>query len=168
MTKGLSGLSSPTTLNHHLGKMYEGRWLTASKRRKRSYSEMDNNDNNTDNTDDTVNTKNNSNNDNSLSIDLKKCQMWVPHLNINECDSSSSSTAQPSLCANDRSILMASDAINISETDKEKALMLSKIGNWKPIIILSENGENHHVLSSQTTIGHILTDQPTGVWALPT
>lgn len=126
---------------------------------------MDNNDNNTD---DTVNANNNSNNNNSPSISLMQHQMRALHLNINEHDSSSSSTPKSSLCANNRSILMASDAINLSETDKEKVLMLSKIGNWKPIIISSENGKKYHVLASQTTIGHILTDQPAGVWTLPT
>jgi hypothetical protein len=90
--------------------------------------------------------------------------MRAPHLNIDEHDSSSSSAAKLSLCADDRSVLMASDAINLSKTDKEMVLMLNKIGNWKPIIISSENGKKCHALASQTTIGRILTDQPTGVW----
>lgn len=80
--KCFNRLITPATLNHHLGKMHEGRCSTASKRRKRSYSEVDNNDNSTDNTGNTDNTNNNSNNNNSLSISLKQHQMRAPHLKI--------------------------------------------------------------------------------------
>ncbi|KAG2196121.1 hypothetical protein INT46_005318 [Mucor plumbeus] len=68
--------------------------------------------------------------------------MMIPY----EDNSSFSPAAKLSLCADDRSVLMASDAINLSKTDKEK----------------------YHMLASQATTGHILTDQPTGVWTLPT
>lgn len=63
---------------------------------------------------------------------------------------------------------MASDAIGLSEKEKEKVLMLSKIGNWEPIIMSSMNGKKYYMLTSQTTIDHILADQPTGAWMLPT
>lgn len=83
---------------------------------------------------------------------------------MKECLSLSSTSSH---CDNDISILNASDAINLSRSDQEKIIMLSKIGNWKPITILSENGKEYHMLTSPKTIEGILTDQPTGVWKLP-
>jgi hypothetical protein len=94
--------------------------------------------------------------------------MQATRLNIDEYSSSSSSTTNLSLLPKCRSILMASDAIGLSEKEKEKVLMLSKIGNWEPIIMSSMNGKKYYMLTSQTTIDHILADQPTGAWMLPT
>ena len=150
--------------------MHDGRCSTASKRRKRSYSEVDNNDNdnndnNTVNTDDTVNANNNTNNNDSLFISLRQHQMRAPHLNIDEHDSSSS-TPKSSLCDRNTSILLASSALSQSGSEQEKRIMLAKIGDWEPITLSSLNGKSYHFLTSLENIQDTLVDQPAGQWTL--
>ncbi|ORE09470.1 hypothetical protein BCV72DRAFT_302710 [Rhizopus microsporus var. microsporus] len=132
-----SRLISPTTLNCHLGKMHGGRCSTASKRRKRLYSEMDSNDNNT------VNASNKNNNNSSLSINPRQRQMRAPHLNIDEYDSSYSSIANSSLCNKNSLILLASSALSLSSPEQEKRIMLTKVGDWEAITLLSLNGKSY-------------------------
>ncbi|KAI8076270.1 hypothetical protein BDF21DRAFT_342590 [Thamnidium elegans] len=96
-----SKLINPTTLNPHLGKTHDGSFLASSKRKKRLYSEVDNNDNST------VNANDNNNISDNPSIILNQYQRQTSHLNIAEHSSSSLSTANPSLlyCYNSNHLL---------------------------------------------------------------
>lgn len=64
-------------------------------------------------------------------------------------------------------VLLASNATDLPQTDQEKIIMLSKIGNWKSVAISLENGKKYYMLASPNSIEDILADQPTGVWTLP-
>lgn len=64
-------------------------------------------------------------------------------------------------------VLLASNAIDLPQTDQEKIIMLSKIGNWKSIAISLKNRKKYYMLASPNSIEDILADQPTGVWTLP-
>lgn len=97
--------------------------------------------------------------------------MPSPHLNLDKNDSNSRSIypsfSTPSRCDNDMGVLLASNATDLPQTDQEKLIMLSKIGNWKSIAISLENGKKYYMLAPPNSIEDILADQPTGVWTLP-
>lgn len=64
-------------------------------------------------------------------------------------------------------VLLASNALDFPQSDQEKIIMLSKIGNWKSIAVSLENGKKYYMLASPNLIEEILAEQPTGVWTLP-
>lgn len=147
-----SKLSTPTTFSAHLKKKHNGHCEAISNKTKRRSLE-------------------DNNNDNSTTISLKHRKLRSLNLNLDEIDSNSGSSgplfSTSARCDNDMGVLLASNALDLPQTDQEKIIMLSKIGNWKSIAVSLENGKKYYMLASPDLIEDILAEQPTGVWTLP-
>ena len=89
-------------------------------------------------------------------------------MDIDEHSSSSSSITNASLCDKDTSILLASSALSLSNSDQEKRIMLAKIGDLEAITLSLLNGKSYNFLTSLENIQDVLVDQPVDQWTLPT
>lgn len=136
------------------------------------YSEADNNDNNNNNnsssSSNTINADDSNNkNENTQSINLSQHQMQASGLNIDEYSSSSSSITNSFVCDKKTSILLASGALSLPDSEQEKRILLANVGNWEAVMLSSLNEKVYHFLTSLENIQDVLVDQPIGQWMLP-
>lgn len=122
--------------------------MVSSIRKKRLYSEVDGNNNNTLNADDS-----NNSNDNAQSIILSLHQMQASRLNIDERSSSSSSITNSFVCDKKTSILLASSALSLPDSEQEKRILLANIEDWEVVMLSSMNGKTYHFLASRKHTG---------------
>ncbi|CAO3679520.1 unnamed protein product [Rhizopus stolonifer] len=161
-------LISPTTLKRHLEKRRDGHCTGSPIRKKRLYSEVDSSDNsnnnNNDNSNNNDNTFNaddsNNSNDDAQSIILSQHQMQTSRLNIDEHSSSSSSITNSFVCDKKTSILLASSALSLPDSEQEKRILLANVGDWEPVMLSSLSGKTYHFLTSLENIQDVLVDQP--------
>lgn len=161
-------LFPPTTLERHLGKPHDGHCTVSSIRKKRLYSEADNNDNDNSSNNNIFNADDsNKSNDNIQYINLSQHQMQASRLNIDERSSSSSSITDSFVCDKKTSILLASSTLSLPDSEQEKRILLANAGDWEAVMLSSLNGKTYHFLTSLENIQDVLVDQPVGQWTLP-
>ncbi|RCH80343.1 hypothetical protein CU098_001139, partial [Rhizopus stolonifer] len=109
----------------------------------------------------------NNKNENTQSINLSQHQMQASGLNIDEYSSSSSSITNSFVCDKKTSILLASGALSLPDSEQEKRILLANVGNWEAVMLSSLNEKVYHFLTSLENIQDVLVDQPIGQWMLP-
>lgn len=59
-------------------------------------------------------------------------------------------------------ILSASDALDLSEKEKEDKYMLTRIGEWAPISLIADNNTEFNMLAGPKMISRLISAQPVG------
>lgn len=93
--------------------------------------------------------------------------MEAPRLNVDGHSSNSSSATNSYKCDQRTSILLASIALSLPNSDQEKRILLASVGDWEPVMLSSLDGRSYYSLTSQENIQDVLVDQPVGQWTPP-
>ncbi|KAG1089801.1 hypothetical protein G6F42_019879 [Rhizopus arrhizus] len=71
------------------------------------------------------------------------------------------------MCDERISILLASSALSLPDSEQEKRILLASIGDWEAVMLSSLDGKTYHFLTSLENIQDVLVDQPVGQWTRP-
>ncbi|KAG1079463.1 hypothetical protein G6F42_023754 [Rhizopus arrhizus] len=146
-------LKNPSTFSKHIKDQHNGTSKPISKNKHKR-------------TKDQTGSEEDSGSDEESSVTLKHQKITKPQLNVNTSILYSSSSSFTRL-DHDSAVLMASSALSLPKAEQEKKLMLAKVGDWKPISVITKTGKAYSVIASQDVIKELLSDQPSGEWKLP-
>lgn len=148
-----SKLKNPSTFSKHIKDQHNGTCKPISKNKHKR-------------TRDQIGSEEDSGSDEESSVILKHQKITKPQLNVNT-DILYSSSSSFTRLDYDSAVLMASSALSLPKAEQEKKLMLAKVGDWKPISVITKTGRAYNVIASQDVIEELLSDQPSGEWKLP-
>lgn len=98
-------------------------------------------------------------------ITIPHQKLSSPHLNSDKNDSTQPQKAfkYDKKKKKNTAVVLASSTFSESTREKENSIMLAKIGDLKPITLMSRSGKDYYFLASSDNIDEVLGDQPSGL-----